>query len=544
MKRVLGFTALLVKFTALHASVWEHGHSTIDTSGKHLPLQGSGPKGHRKAKLVRGPYLQMVSSDGATLRWRTDIPTDSKVEIGTAYGQYTLSTTDTTLTTEHIVRVLGLKPDTRYYYRLGTQTRILQGNRENYFTTAPPPTTTRRIRVAVFGDCGTDGKLNRTFSLAAYQKHTKDYPAELMLLLGDNAYSDGLDRQYQNQFFRPFGRNLLKTHALFPAPGNHEYANDPARQQDHAIPYYSIFSVPQQGECGGTPSGSPSYYSYNWGNIHFVSLDSYGAHDAGTTRLYDTLGAQVQWLKRDLAANRQQWTVVYWHHPPYSMGSHNSDREDELVRIRENFLRVLERYGVDLVLCGHSHNYERSYLLNGYYGNEASFAPQTHARSTSTGGWDGGPNSCPYTPEGQGGNRGTVYVVAGSSGASGKVAENYPHNALPFARNSGGMFYFEVEGNRLDARFLRKNGSVGDRFTIVKEVVPAHHLVVQPGDSAVLTAGWSGEHRWSTGSRARSITVVPLEDSTYQVQDPQGCLSQTFRISVKPVGSKVVSPGE
>jgi hypothetical protein len=59
-----------------------------------------------------------------------------------------------------------------------------------------------------------------------------------------------------------------------------------------------------------------------------------------------------------------------------------------------------------------------------------------------------------------------------------------------------------------------------------------------------LTAGWSGEHRWSTGSRARSITVAPLEDRTYQVQDPQGCLNQTFRISVKPVGTKVASPGE
>jgi acid phosphatase type 7 len=544
MKSMLGVTALLFKFTALHAGGGEHGHSTNYTNGASLHHAGNKLKVHRKARLVRGPYLQMVSGEGATLRWRTDVPTDSKVAAGTAYGHYTTSATDTALTTEHEVRLTGLTPDTRYYYRLGSSTQVLQGSKENYFTTAPPPNTTRRMGVAVFGDCGTNDKLNRTLSLTAYQKHTQNNPADLMLLLGDNAYSDGLDREYQKKFFRPFGRNLLKNHALFPAPGNHEYANDPVRQKDHAIDYYSIFSVPQTGECGGIPSGSESYYSYNWGNIHFVALDSYGAHDDGTTRLYDTLGTQVQWLKKDLAANHQQWTIVYWHHPPYTMGSHNSDTETELVQIRENFLRVLERYGVDLVITGHSHNYERSYLLNGHYGGEASFAPQTHARSTSSGGWDGGPNSCPYTKDGSGPNRGTVYVVAGSSGASGHVADSHPHSALPFAHNTGGMFYFEVEGNRLDARFLRKNGSIGDRFTIVKDLAPAHHLVLRPGDSTVLTAGWSGEHRWSTGSRARSITVAPLEDRTYQVQDPQGCLNQTFRISVKPVGTKVASPGE
>jgi acid phosphatase type 7 len=544
LKSVLGLAALLVKFTTLHASAWEHEHSTTYTSVKGLPYEGSKNKGHRKAKLVRGPYLQMVSGEGATLRWRTDIPTDSKVEAGTAFGQYTQATTDTALTTEHEVRVQGLKADTRYYYRVGSSTQVLQRGKENYFTTAPPPNTTRRIGVAVFGDCGTNDKLNRTFSLGAYRQHTKNNPAELMLLLGDNAYSDGLDQEYQKKFFRPFGRNLLKNHALFPAPGNHEYANDPERQKDHNIAYYSIFSVPQAGECGGLPSGSKSYYSYNWGNIHFVSLDSYGEHDAGTTRLYDTLGAQVQWLKKDLSANRQLWTVVYWHHPPYTMGSHNSDTETELIRIRENFLRVLERYGVDLVISGHSHNYERSYLLNGYYGREASFSPEAHALSTSTGGWDGSANSCPYTTGSPGPNRGTVYVVAGSSGASGHVEDSYPHNALPFAHNTGGMFYFEVEGNRLDARFLRKNGTIGDRFSMVKDVAPVHQLVVSPGDSAVLTAGWSGDHRWSNGSNARSITVAPLQDSTYRVEDPKGCLSQMFHISVKPVGTKAVAPGK
>jgi acid phosphatase type 7 len=523
---------MLIQSTLLHAS--------MPTSYTSPPRKA---QKQQKAKLVYGPYLQMVNGQGATLRWRTNIPTDSKVEVGITYEQYTQQVVDPSLTTEHELRITGLKEDTKYFYRFGSSTQVLQKGKDNYFTTAPPPATTRKIRVAVFGDCGTNDKFNRTFSVASYRWYTRGNPAELMLLLGDNAYSDGLDHEYQKTFFRPFSRHLLKNHALFPAPGNHEYANSPARQKDLDIPYYNLFSVPQQGECGGVPSGSESYYSYNWGNIHFVSLDSYGEHDGGTTRLYDTLGAQVQWLKKDLAANRQQWTIVYWHHPPYTMGSHNSDEEMELIKIRENTLRVLERYGADLVLTGHSHNYERSFLLNGYYSREESFAPTAHAVSTSSGRWDGKDNSCPYTTGSNAGKKGTVYVVSGSSGASGQVEKDFPHNAMPFAHHTGGMFYFEVEGNRLDARFIRKNGTIGDQFTLVKDVPSLQSLVVRSGDTATLSAAWNGQHRWSTGATARSITIIPTEDTTLTVQDPKGCLTQTFQVHVKPTGTKLVAPG-
>lgn len=488
IRRVQVLVALFFKMVMIHALAGCSGQLPSYSSSKALSSKEGGTKGQRKGRLVRGPYLQMVNSRGATLRWRTDIPTDTRLEVGTSHGHYSLSVADPTLSTDHEIRIEGLKEDTRYYYRIGSSAAVLQHGKDNYFITAPPSTTNRKIGVAVFGDCGTNDWFNRSLSLWAYRRHVKDNPAELMLLLGDNAYEDGLDHEYQKQFFGPFSSTLLKNHALFPAPGNHEYANNPIRQKDHAIPYYSLFSVPQQAECGGVPSHSESFYSYNWGNIHFLSLDSYGEHDSGTTRLYDTLGAQVQWVKRDLEANKQQWTIVYWHHPPYTMGSHNSDREAELVKIRQNFLRVLERYGVDLVISGHSHNYERSYLLNGYYGDEASFDPVLHALSTSSRGQDEDEKTTPYIIAGNSSRRGTIYVVAGSSGASGRVQEGYPHNAMPFSQNTGGMFYFEVQGTRLDARFIRKNGTIGDRFTIVKDLVQPRNLVRNTTRSPVSTA--------------------------------------------------------
>ena len=73
----------------------------------------------------------------------------------------------------------------------------------------------------------------------------------------------------------------------------------------------------------------------------------------------------LAWLARDLAANRAKWTIAVFHHPPYSDGSHVSDTEDRMVQVREHVVPILERYGVDLVLSGHSHGYERTALVTG-----------------------------------------------------------------------------------------------------------------------------------------------------------------------------------
>jgi 3',5'-cyclic AMP phosphodiesterase CpdA len=80
----------------------------------------------------------------------------------------------------------------------------------------------------------------------------------------------------------------------------------------------------------------------------------------------------LTWLENDLAATDKQWIIAYWHHPPYSKGSHDSDLETWSIEMRTNVLPILEAHGVDLVLTGHSHSYERSYLLNGHYGSSTT----------------------------------------------------------------------------------------------------------------------------------------------------------------------------
>ena len=120
------------------------------------------------------------------------------------------------------------------------------------------------------------------------------------------------------------------------------------------------------GESGGVASGTEHYYSYDFANIHFICLDSM---TAGRT----TNNAMYLWLTNDLANVTATWTIAYWHHPPYTKGSHDSDYETDLIEMRQVFLPVLEQGGVDLVLAGHSHCYERSYLLDQHYGNSSTF---------------------------------------------------------------------------------------------------------------------------------------------------------------------------
>jgi len=497
----------------------------------------------QKAILTRGPYLQMVNENSAIIRWRTNLATNSKIQVGTDTSTYTIIVDSLSTLSEHIIKISGLQSDTKYYYTIGSSFDLLQGSSSNYFTTSPAYNTSRKLRFSTLGDCGKPANSVQSATLNAYLSYTSANPAELLLLLGDNAYSKGTDAEYQSNFFDIYGPTLLKNHILFPAPGNHDYGNVPETQANPNLAYFKNFTTPKNAECGGVPSNSTAYYSYDWGNVHFLSLDSYGNESGNLYRLYDTLSNQVKWMKADLEANTRPWTIVYWHHPPYTMGSHNSDTELELVHMRENLLRILERYGVDLVLCGHSHDYERSYLLKDHFGNESSFNPTLHTSSTSNAKYDGSQNSCPYIVSSTKQKHGTVYVVSGSAGSSDPVQTSFPHNAMPFSINDGGMFYFEVEGNRLDAKFIRQDGSVADKFTIMKDAGKSSNVDIVSGTSTELTASWIGDYKWSTDETSKSIMVNPTSNSTYSVIDQNGCVTDQFNINILTT-SRIELPNE
>jgi hypothetical protein len=91
---------------------------------------------------------------------------------------------------------------------------------------------------------------------------------------------------------------------------------------------------------GGLVTGTEAYYSFDYGNVHFISLDSYETDRSVGSPM-------MSWLENDLAATSAMWIIAFWHHPPYTKGSHDSDRESNLIDMRATALPILESYGVD-----------------------------------------------------------------------------------------------------------------------------------------------------------------------------------------------------
>lgn len=502
-----------------------------------LPKKDPAGKVLVKPQLIRGPYLQVATTHSIVVRWRTDAFARSRVRYGTEAGKLDKLADDSALTTEHLVKLTGLMPGTKYYYSIGGIKDILQGDQENYFYTLPAAGSEGIVRVGAFGDCGNNSINQRNVRNAFIKYLGSDY-MNAWILLGDNSYPDGADAELQAKFFNIYKDDLLKKYPLFPAPGNHDYHDiefsAAVAQRTKEVAYYQNFSMPQNGESGGVASHTKAFYSFDIGNVHFLSLDSYGKED-NVFRMYDTLGPQVQWVKKDLEANaNRQWVVAYWHHPPYTMGSHSSDGVGELAKIRQNFIRILERYGVDLILCGHSHDYERSGLLQGHYGPEASFNAADHYLSTSTGRYDGSSNACPYIKSAESG-KGTVYVVSGSAGQLGGRSAGFPHNAMQYSNDSvGGASIIEVQGNRLDLKWICADGVIRDQFTMMKDVNRTVKVSGKKGQPVTLTASFVGNYQWNRkGATTRSITVTPTGRKTvYEVKDPFSCVKDVFEVVI------------
>lgn len=420
------------------------------SSDLHFDLALTGWESSPPPRLLRGPYLQSGTPDGAVIRWATDVPSDSRVWIGRSPETLHRLYVEPAEVTEHEVRLTGLDAATTYSYAVGDAGGVRAGGDANHhWTTSPEPGTPVSARIWVLGDSGLPALSTRSVRDSFYSFHGAKTP-DLWLMLGDNAYEDGTLAQYQAGVFDMFPETL-RTTVLWPTLGNHD--GHTAYSITETGPYYDLFTLPRNGEAGGLPSGTEAYFSFDYGNIHFINLNSYDLDRSPG-------GAMAAWLVADLAANRRaEWTIAFWHHPPYSKGSHDSDKEKELVEMRETFLPLLEAGGVDLVLSGHSHNYERSRLIHGHYGHSDTL---TEAMVLNPG--DGRPDGDgPYV---KAGSEGTVYTVAGSSSKVGGGAMDHP--IMVTCWSILGSLILDVEPDRLTGTFIDYGETVRDTFELVK----------------------------------------------------------------------------
>jgi 3',5'-cyclic AMP phosphodiesterase CpdA len=160
-----------------------------------------------------------------------------------------------------------------------------------------------------------------------------DHIEGTIFTLGDHAYDRGTAAEFRDCYGPRWGRFKDRTR---PAPGNHDYLTDNAK------PYFEFF-----GDAAGPDRRG--YYSYDLGGWHIMSLNS--SVDASGR------SDQMKWLKEDLAAHHTTCMLAYWHIPVFSSGPHGQDLREAAHML--DVWRVLYQYGVDVVLNGHDHDYER-----------------------------------------------------------------------------------------------------------------------------------------------------------------------------------------
>jgi acid phosphatase type 7 len=281
----------------------------------------------------REPYVQSVTAFSAIICWVSEHPGSGVVEYGKT-PELGRKQTDPRVRRRHVVALAGLDPGSTYHYRVGG---VSESSSKGNLRTAPADDS--RFSFAVIGDSGSGGK--GQLAVAALLERLRP---DLVLHTGDVVYPAGQERHYDRRFFAPY-RNLIKTVPLFPVLGNHDV------RKGNGAAFIENFHPPLE-----SPRSTKRYYSFDWGNTHFVALDSELYHgDRGSSP-----EEQRGFLERDLAASRKRWRIVFLHRSPYGSSRHGGDG-----RVKEDLEPLFVKHGVDLVFSGHDHVYERTVPIGG-----------------------------------------------------------------------------------------------------------------------------------------------------------------------------------
>ena len=200
--------------------------------------------------------------------------------------------------------------------------------------TGPPPVIPQVVVLAGAGDIADCAP---TADLGVHARDTGRLldatVSDAIFTAGDNAYPNGTSEEFRNCYEPAWGRFKSKT---YPAPGNHDYV------QPGGLPYFQYF-----GDRAGPLGFRAGYYSYNLGNWHILALNS---------QLPGGAAEQIPFVEQDLQDNKTRCTLAYWHYPVFTSGPSNGTAEQRVMR--EMWRRLFE-LGVDVVVNGHDHLYER-----------------------------------------------------------------------------------------------------------------------------------------------------------------------------------------
>jgi hypothetical protein len=437
----------------------------------------------RAATYTRHPWLSLLTRSSVLIAWQTDVPAAGKVLY--AVDPPAWSEASGGDATDHAIPLAELLPETTYRYRVVSGVDTLPDTLS--FRTAP--VSDAPYRFLAFGDLGRGTTAQRRIAA-----RVDSLNADLVLLTGDIIYESGEPWNFTPYYFDIY-RPTLSRIPFYPSLGNHD------TYYDGGLSYLDQYHLPSN-----NPAGTERYYSFDYGNAHFVALDV-------TVENSSPDPAQVSWLDADLAATDRLWKFVFFHVPMYSNeGSHGSDPV-----IAAGFESIFQARGVDMVFQGHNHYYTRTYPLVSGAVVDAGQDPNYQN--------PGGP----------------IYVVAGGGGRA-------LHPLVPMApievisKSVYHVAVVDVTGSSLTLRAVGADESVIDVMTLMKGTTTSAEVADAEGGAV--------PHRFtlarprpnpSNGSVRMPFTMVRGGRVRARIVDPSGRLVRSLEIGAVGAGSHAIT---
>ncbi|MCP5110019.1 MAG: hypothetical protein GY953_04215, partial [bacterium] len=405
-------------------------------------LLGAAPA---SAEILKGPYLQNVTMDGITVMWESDVPTIGMVLYGRT-PDYGMKVEEKQPARVHELRLGGLRVESLYHYK------VLSGADSSVdltFQTAVRPDSP--FTFAYYGDNKSGPHMHRRNALRIAAEKPN-----IVLQCGDLVNRGTVYSQWSRLFFTPAAPLISRT-PIFPSLGNHE------RDADY---YYQFLSLPSEHE---------RFYSFDFGNAHFVVLDS-------NPKNMHHGSEQLEWLIQDLQASNATWKFVSYHHPPFtSGGNYYTKRRLELKKLLPP---IFEKYGVDIAFHGHDHNYERTVPIVS-----------------------------------KDGIRPVTYIVNGNGGTPLRYVGKREWTA--YSERVFGYTLVRINGQRLELEAKNVDGRVIDRLVIDKgdpaadkkyvKSALAFESIKDPAEAIEIAEEWEDSAEGAVDNRDTALAATALE---------------------------------
>ncbi len=385
---------------------------SVEDTQPPIPTLSDGPVTPYNVRLS---FNDDPSSTVAVI-WQTDGEVEGagvEYGAGSSYGKFAAATRSFTIENEpaldgivfHEATLTGLKPGSVVHYRVGSKS----GVSENFTVATAPASEETPVSFVLLGDSRSDtlgigagypelnAQLMKEAPLPSFILDSGDYTMASLA----NEWVDWLEA----------GSELGPVLPRLTTFGNHEMSGKL---------YYSLMNLPDE--------NSESWYSLRYGELQIICLDT-GLSGEKVTE-------QKAWLEEVLKDSDAKWKVAFFHKPPYNAGNHTHD--DTRVKVRTHWVPLFEQYGVDLVVSGHDHNYQRF----GHVKDDARAAAGT----------------APF------------YLISGGAGAPmyGEDPDSEDYPLIEKFEKTEHYVLATLEGNTLTLEAKRLDGTIFDTVTITK----------------------------------------------------------------------------